>query len=288
MIDMAAWLVAVSIAGAAGLAAQADRPAETDPSATRAGPGTQDARWVAIDSAGECSLQFRTGSGVYRLKISQYPGNALAVETATDDVDRDGMPIANEIYVLVDGVEAWSLVQGEVRSRETVPFGTNPLEPLLQELADASTIVVRSGTLELPLSLDGFGEARARFDTCRSRFDGGTVDRQTAYPSPPILKSFEGMHDLTAVAGRQRMLSQKLEYTLVVDDTGVPVRCDLSRDYRRKATEIALCRPLLEHMRFEPARNAEGEAVAARFVGTLDMRMGFKDGHIVDDHPRRD
>ena len=100
-------------------------------------------------------------------------------------------------------------------------------------------------------------------------------------PHPPIQIAFDGLAQLTGVARRQGMLSQSLEYTLLVDDAGIPLRCDLARNYRRKATKIALCRPLLEHMRFEPARNSAGKAVAGRFTGTITFRMWMKpDGHL--------
>lgn len=110
--------------------------------------------------------------------------------------------------------------------------------------------------------------------------------RAQPLPHPPILIDFDGLPQLTGVARRQRMLSQQLEYTLLVDDAGIPVRCDLARDYRRNATEIALCRPLLDHMRFEPARSADGKPVAGRYSGTITFRMWMgKDGHL-DRRPR--
>ncbi len=71
------------------------------------------------------------------------------------------------------------------------------------------------------------------------------------------------------------MLSQKLIYTLTVGPDGKPTACAINRKFRRKYTEIALCRPLVKYHTFKPARNADGEAVEGRYTGSIDFRMFF-------------
>ncbi|QUL38939.1 hypothetical protein [Erythrobacter sp. JK5] len=89
----------------------------------------------------------------------------------------------------------------------------------------------------------------------------------------PVLVSFDGGHQLAREASRQRLLSQILHYALTIDADGKPIGCALSYKFRRKATEIALCRPLLKYMRFEPARDADGNAVPGTFTGAIDFDM---------------
>jgi len=92
-------------------------------------------------------------------------------------------------------------------------------------------------------------------------------------PHGPVLVAFDGIEQLAQEASRQRMLSQKLDFTLTIDPQGMPVECELSRKFRRKATEIALCRPLLKHMRFELALDDKGSAVSGRYSSTINFDM---------------
>lgn len=69
-----------------------------------------------------------------------------------------------------------------------------------------------------------------------------------------------------------------------MDESGKVTDCDQSRDFRRKATEIAICRPLIKYLKFEPARGANGEPVAAKYSSVIDFEMWMKaDGYL---HPK--
>ena len=97
----------------------------------------------------------------------------------------------------------------------------------------------------------------------------------------PKLISFEGTHQLGAEATRQRLLSEKIGFTLTIDAEGEVTDCELSRDFRRRATEIALCRPFMRYATFDPARNSQGEAIAGTFFIEIDFDMWMDpDGYL--------
>ena len=87
--------------------------------------------------------------------------------------------------------------------------------------------------------------------------------------SPPVLIEFTGVRQLGRALLRERVLSQVLGYTLTVGPDGTATECELSRDFRRLATKIAICRPLMRYMRFEPARDADGNAVVGTYSNTI-------------------
>lgn len=99
------------------------------------------------------------------------------------------------------------------------------------------------------------------------------VDAQEDQSGPVELVSFDGVHKLTAAARQQVILSQMLEYTLVVDETGKATDCSLSRKFRQKATTLSFCRPLMKYSKLKPARNARGEPIEGTYTAVIDFRM---------------
>jgi hypothetical protein len=72
------------------------------------------------------------------------------------------------------------------------------------------------------------------------------------------------------------MLSQVLHYTLSVDAEGKPVECSFSRDFRMLVTEREVCRSFLRSVTFEPARDAQGNPVAGRYQGEIEIASFFQ------------
>lgn len=145
----------------------------------------------------------------------------------------------------------------------------------MRKRAMAQAIALVAGGLLLAAS-----ETKARAQGGEGEEDG---PRCTA-SCPPRLIAFDGIEKLGREASRLGMLSQTLRYTLTVGPDGNPVKCALSRKFRRKYVEIALCRPLLEYHRFEPALDANGDPTSGRFTGTIDFRMWFRpDGTLTRD-----
>lgn len=102
--------------------------------------------------------------------------------------------------------------------------------------------------------------------------------------TPPSLKAFDGIHHLAQEASRQRIQSQELGYTVSVDSQGNVSDCTLDRNFRRKATKIALCRPLIKYLKFEPALDAQGNAVAGFYSSTFYFIGAFTEsGNITPD-----
>ena len=102
--------------------------------------------------------------------------------------------------------------------------------------------------------------------------DPATIQRPTA----PRLIAFEGLRELTGVASRVGMLSQRLDYTLEIGADGVPTGCTLSRRFRSPLVAKQFCEVLMGRSRFEPARDAWGTAVSGSYVGRINFDMPIK------------
>ncbi|WP_152434392.1 hypothetical protein [Erythrobacter sp. THAF29] len=94
-------------------------------------------------------------------------------------------------------------------------------------------------------------------------------------PRDPVLVEFKGGEALAVAVYRQRMLSRMINYTLTVDADGKPTECALTPKLRRKATRVAICRPLLKYMKFEPARDAQGNPTIGQYSSAINMRTGI-------------
>lgn len=90
-----------------------------------------------------------------------------------------------------------------------------------------------------------------------------------------VLISFDGIEQLASAATRVGMLSQVLRYTLTVGPDGKPTECTIDRKFRRKYVEVALCKPLLKHHTFQPARDFDGNPMVGSYTSSIDFRMFF-------------
>lgn len=72
------------------------------------------------------------------------------------------------------------------------------------------------------------------------------------------------------------MVTQVLGYTLAVDETGQPTDCELSRKFRSPYTVKALCKELMATTTLEPARDAQGNAVAGTYEGEVEIASFFQ------------
>ncbi len=72
------------------------------------------------------------------------------------------------------------------------------------------------------------------------------------------------------------MVTQVLGYTLAVDEAGKPTDCELSRKFRSPYTAKALCKELMATTTFEPARDAQGNAVAGSYQGEVEIASFFQ------------
>lgn len=95
-------------------------------------------------------------------------------------------------------------------------------------------------------------------------------------PHGPVLVEFTGGNQLAVELARVRLLGQVMTYTLDVDETGKPTKCEIGRKFRRKYVGIALCRPLLKYHTFQPARDTEGKAIAGQYIGTINFNSSVR------------
>lgn len=103
----------------------------------------------------------------------------------------------------------------------------------------------------------------------------GHMEAADTQATPPVPIAFEGGHELGVSAVRQRILSQKLGYILTVDAEGIVTDCQLSNEFRMRATTIAMCRPFMKHMTFEPARDENGQPTVGTYAFEIDFNMVF-------------
>lgn len=68
-----------------------------------------------------------------------------------------------------------------------------------------------------------------------------------------------------------RLLTRSIDYSLTVGADGKATDCTLARPFRYQFTTREMCRTLMRSARFEPARNAAGEAVSGTHSGTIEI-----------------
>jgi hypothetical protein len=226
----------------------------------------EDAAWTSLAGEGRCELRYMSdendvltlamrGDGSYILS-----GTAIH-EPASDDPGASRVIAqAGDERVLLNGESDEMRKQGQ-RS------GEHPLSLFLEAARANDTVIIVSGGQERTIALTGFAERADEFEACARALMLGEG------PRPPVMVGFDGLQQLTAVAQRQRLLTEVIGYTLEVNAEGEPTDCSLDRDFRRRIVTIELCRTLVEHHRFEPARDAEGDAVAGTYSSQIDFRM---------------
>jgi hypothetical protein len=72
------------------------------------------------------------------------------------------------------------------------------------------------------------------------------------------------------------MLSQVLGYTLSVDDKGEATDCRFSRRFKSRYTREQLCEAFRDATGFQPARDAQGIAVAGTYEGEVEVASFFQ------------
>lgn len=87
---------------------------------------------------------------------------------------------------------------------------------------------------------------------------------------PAELVDFD-YHRFFERAFRLGLPTQRIAYVLTVGADGKPTDCALNRDYRYAATDRQMCRQIMRVARFNPARDAQGNAVASTYSGEVMM-----------------
>lgn len=236
--------------------------------------------WTSAADEASCTLRHAAG-GDSVFAISMRKDASYALEGSAFAAPAGEGLIGGEIRVLAERGDVLLNGDAEAMDRQRERMGNHPVALFLaaNEGGDSFTLVTETGLKPVPL--EGYAAPAASFAQCiRVLFlpDG---------PRPPVPIAFDGLQQLAAAASRQRLLSEVIGFTLEVDAEGKATDCKLDRDFRRKLVTIELCRPLLEHHRFEPARDADGDAIAGTYASQIDFRMWMKqDGYL--DREERD
>ncbi|MEQ8412196.1 MAG: hypothetical protein RIC51_03440 [Erythrobacter sp.] len=231
-------------------------------------------KWSSTSGEGRCDLRHVTGEAE-NFAISLRKDGSYALDgRALASGDGEGL-VGGEIRVLAEGGNV--LLSGAAAALETQRerMGAHPVALFLaaNQGGDSFTLVTEAGLTPVPL--DGYAAPAKAFGECIRVLFLPPGQR------PPVPLAFDGLRQLAAAAQRQRLLSEVIGFTLEVDEDGNPTDCSLDRDFRRRIVTIELCRPLLEHHRFAPARDAEGNAVSGTYSSRIDFRMWMKlDGYI--------
>lgn len=153
----------------------------------------------------------------------------------------------------------------------------HPVALFIEAAGGADEFVLDDGSEQRTLPLTGFEEAGRAMGECARRVStpnaAGGIEPAGSLAREARLVSFDGVQQLGAEASRQRLLSENIGYTFTIDARGGVTDCRLSRDFRRRAVTIALCRPFQKHAIFEPALDAAGNPVEGTFSIEVDFDM---------------
>lgn len=96
---------------------------------------------------------------------------------------------------------------------------------------------------------------------------------QPAGPSDVKVVTFDGGHDFLKTSRRLRIWRAEVSFDMTVDAQGEATQCDVVHRFRKTYVNKKLCEVVMAHYTFEPARNAQNEAVE----GSYRARISYKD-----------
>ncbi|MFL0356875.1 hypothetical protein ACI5KX_10400 [Erythrobacter sp. GH1-10] len=238
------------------------------------------ASWSISDRGGHCAVEYYLADGKGGLQFSlqrrpdfSYSMSGLAFErytTTGEPPERVELTVGDNTILLLGPPD-------EIGKQARRWSGSHPVDKFVAISESESEFVLSVDGSETTIPLEGFSRAGAAYDAC-------VADMKATGPRGPVRISFDGINQLAAAAGRQRLLSEVIGYTLTIDPTGTPIDCKLTRSFRRKAVTLSLCRPLMKHSRFEPALDADGNAIEGEFSSRIDFDMWMgQDGYLEEE-----
>jgi len=97
---------------------------------------------------------------------------------------------------------------------------------------------------------------------------------ETAGFKPEELLEFD-YKEFFVRATRLGMLSQTLGYTVTVGQDGEVTDCTLARSFRSPYTTKELCKAIARYAQFQPALDAQGNAVLGAYTGEVHIYSYF-------------
>lgn len=110
----------------------------------------------------------------------------------------------------------------------------------------------------------------SRADTAQAADAGNAADGSR----PVALMAFD-YDEFFDRATQLGMLSQSLGYTVTVAADGTATDCALARRFRSQYTTKELCKSIARNAQFQPARDAQGNAIAATYQGKVQIYSFF-------------
>ena len=88
-------------------------------------------------------------------------------------------------------------------------------------------------------------------------------------PTPAKLVAFDGAHDFLKTSRRLRIWREAVDFDMTIDAAGEATECKVVNEFRKNYVNKKLCEVAMEHHTFEPARNAQNEAVQGSYRAHL-------------------
>jgi len=83
---------------------------------------------------------------------------------------------------------------------------------------------------------------------------------------------FDGAQDFLNMSRRLRIWRPAVHFNMKVNEQGEATDCEVVNRFRKNYVNLKLCEVAMSHYTFEPARNAQDEAVAGSYLAKLSYK----------------
>lgn len=91
-------------------------------------------------------------------------------------------------------------------------------------------------------------------------------------PKSVKLVDFDGAQDFLNTSRRLRIWRPAVHLNMKVNEQGEATDCEVVNRFRKNYVNLKLCEVAMAHYTFEPARNAQDEAVAGSYLAKLSYK----------------
>lgn len=98
-------------------------------------------------------------------------------------------------------------------------------------------------------------------------------------PVPAKMVAFDGAHDFMKTSRRLRVWREAVDLDMKIDAQGEATECEVIQRFRKTYINKKLCEVAMAHYTFEPAHNAQNEAIEGSYRAHLvysDLREELK------------
>jgi len=91
-------------------------------------------------------------------------------------------------------------------------------------------------------------------------------------PKSVKVVEFDGAQDFLNMSRRLRIWRPAVHFNMKVNEQGEATDCEVVDRFRKNYVNLKLCEVAMSHYTFEPARNAQNEAVAGSYLAKLSYK----------------